>query len=562
MDAPTPDRPSPNQPSASLQDHLPHWEQLRQHRQDWQLSLSDLFAQDAERASDFSTEVGPLLLDYSKSHLTRDTLDLLLKLADDCHLPEQIRKLLSGDSVNNTEKRPAWHSALRQTPDSSLPPARVADEIADTQKRMAQLVQQLHNQQWLGYSGKPISDVVNIGIGGSDLGPRMVCSALMDFHKPGIQVHFVANIDGAEIHHTLRDLNPETTLFIVASKSFTTLETLANATCARQWMTEANCPDEQLKQHFIAISTNLEKATEFGIDANNILPMWDWVGGRYSLWSAIGLPIAIAVGWSNFEQLLSGASAMDEHFHNAELRHNMPVIMALITFWYSQCWGAQSQAVLPYCHQLQRLPDFLQQLDMESLGKGVNRDGQSVDYPTGIAIWGTEESNGQHSFHQLFHQGTSLIPVDFIASLKPNHPHTEQHRQLLACCLSQSQALLEGKSLATAKDELKQSGLANDEIETLAPHKVIPGNRPSNTLLLDQLTPNALGHLIALYEHKIYTLSVLLNINAFDQWGVELGKQLGTVIDSALVNGELPDEWDNSTRQLAERITRNAGWET
>lgn len=548
------DTTQPSTTAQPLSAHLPNSNSLKQHRLHWQASLSDLFQQDPQRAEKLSVEVGPLFLDYSKSHLTEETFHHLLKLANDCDLQSRIRELLTGAEVNNTEERPAWHSALRQKTDSTIKPASVQPDVDAAKRQMATFVKQLHQQQWLGFSGEVITDVVNIGIGGSDLGPRMVAKALSDYRHPNVKVHFVANIDGAEIHHQLKVLNPETTLFIIASKSFNTLETLENAKTARQWIKRGGCDNKQLKQHFVAISTNLEKATKFGIDAKNIFPLWDWVGGRYSLWSAIGLPIAIAVGWKNFEELLDGAAAMDEHFYNADLRDNMPVILAFITFWYSQYWDAKSQAVLPYCHQLQRFPDFLQQLDMESLGKGVNRHGQKIDYTTGIAIWGTEGSNGQHSFHQLFHQGTQMIPVDFISTLKPNHPHAHQHQQLLACCLSQSQALLEGKPLKTARKELADEGKTAEQIEQLAAHKVIPGDRPSNTLLLDQLTPYSLGSLIALYEHKVYALSVLLNINAFDQWGVELGKQLGTTLAEALDKGHVPGRWDSSTRQLAQRI--------
>jgi glucose-6-phosphate isomerase len=535
---------------AELSQHLPSFPKLQQHRQQWQSSLAELFADNPDRARQMTLEMGPILLDYSKSHLTEDTLSLLLQLTREAGLEQAIKALLNGESVNNTEDRPAWHSLLRAG--SSL--TREGADVEETQKKMAAFVEQVHSGNWKGYENDTITDVVNIGIGGSDLGPRMVCKALCDYHQQPVKVHFVANIDGAEIFHTLKNLNPKTTLFIVASKSFTTLETLENATTARQWMLDAGCAEDQLQHHFVAISTNLAKATAFGINSDNIFPMWDWVGGRYSLWSAIGLPIALAVGWEHFQQLLAGAGAMDDHFAEAPFEANMPVLLALLTFWYSQCWGAQSQAVLPYCHQLQRLPDYMQQLDMESLGKCVNREGTPVDYPTGIAIWGTEESNGQHSFHQLFHQGTAMIPVDFIATLKPNHPHQGQHRQLLGCCLSQSQALLAGKSLQQAEQELRDEGRSEDDVQRLASHKVIPGNRPSNTLLLDRLTPNSLGSLIALYEHKVYVLSVLLNINAYDQWGVELGKQLGVQIDKALVSGELPDSWDSSTKGLAERI--------
>lgn len=541
---------------ATLSQHLPRWETLSGHKKAWTSTIKELFQLDPHRAEHYSLTVGPLLLDYSKSHLNETTLKHLLALAEDCKLSRAIQDLLSGEPVNNTENRPAWHSALRHKANADAPLTAVEEEIHSTKVKMAAFVHKLHNGGLQGHSGKTITDVVNIGIGGSDLGPRMVCKALSDFHQPRVNVHFIANIDGAEIHHTLKQLNPATTLFIVASKSFTTLETLENAKAARQWIVSNGCSINKLKHHFIAISTNVTRAMEFGIDEENIFPMWDWVGGRYSLWSAIGLPIALAVGWNAFEELLEGAAQMDEHFASAPLKHNMPVLMAFITFWYGQCWGAKSQAVLPYCHLLQRFPDFLQQLDMESLGKAVNRQGQPVAYPTGLALWGTEGSNGQHSFHQLFHQGTQMIPVDFITTLKPNHPYPNLHQQLLASCLSQSQALLEGKTLAQAKQELLDSGLSKAEADQLAPHKVISGDRPSNTLVLDQLNPRSLGCLIALYEHKVYALSVLLNINAFDQWGVELGKELSTAISAAVQAGKLPGNWDSSTRMLAERILK------
>ena len=541
---------------ATLSQHLPHWETLLGHKKAWNSTIKELFQLDPHRAERYSLAAGSLVLDYSKNHLNETTLKHLVSLADDCQLSQAIQDLLQGEPVNTTENRPAWHSALRQRQDPESPLTPTQKEIRATKAQMADFVQKIHSGEWQGHSGKAITDVVNIGIGGSDLGPRMVCKALSDFHLPQVNMHFVANIDGAEIYHTLKQLNPASTLFIVASKSFSTLETLENAKAARQWIVSDGCSISKLKQHFVAISTNLKSAIEFGIDEENIFTMWDWVGGRYSLWSAIGLPIAIAVGWQAFEELLDGAADMDEHFGSAELKRNMPVLLAFITFWYSQCWDAKSQAVLPYSHQLQGFPDFLQQLDMESLGKSVNRQGKPVAYPTGLALWGTEGSNGQHSFHQLFHQGTQTVPLDFIAILQPNHPYTNQNQQLLASCLSQSQALLEGKTLAQAKQELIDSGLSKAEAELLAPHKVVLGNRPSNTLVMEQLTPRSLGSLIALYEHKVYVLSVLLNINAFDQWGVELGKQLSTAIGQVFQGGELPSGWDSSTRSLAQRILK------
>lgn len=545
-----------NCPMADLNDHLPSWSAvLKENAQ--QHSIQNLFSQDPERATKFSCRSNELFLDYSKSHLSTKTRALLIDVAREAKLDRAINNLLGGAKVNSTENRAAWHTLLRhpstKTDENSSPEAQA---VKTAKSQMKTFVDSLTQGPWRGFNDKRITDVVNIGIGGSDLGPRMVSRSLCDFHQEDIKVHFVANIDGAEIFHTLNKLNPEQTLFIVASKSFTTQETLANATTARQWLLEHHCPEDQLHKHIVAISTNTRAACNFGIAEENIFPMWDWVGGRYSLWSTIGLPIAIAVGWDNFEELLAGAHSMDQHFHNTEFSENMPVLLALLTFWYNQCQNSRSQAILPYCHQLNLLPDFLQQLDMESVGKGVNLDGQKIGYSTGLIIWGTEESNGQHSFHQLFHQGTQVVPIDFIATLNPNHPLDSQHQQLLINCLSQGQALMQGKTLATAYDELIAAGKSSSEANALAPHKVIDGNKPSNTIIMNRMTPKALGELIALYEHKVFCLSVLLNVNAFDQWGVELGKQLSQEITQALDDNCIPSHWDSSTRQLAEMILK------
>jgi len=541
---------------ADLNDYLPSWSAvLKENAQ--QHSIQELFTQDPERAKDFSCRSDELFLDYSKSHLSPKTRSLLADVAREAGLAEAISNLLRGEKVNSTEGRAAWHTLLRQpTVNVNANSSPEAQAVKAAQTQMKAFVEDLTQGPWRGFSEQRITDVVNIGIGGSDLGPRMVSRALCDYHQASINVHFVANIDGAEIFHTLNKLDPERTLFIVASKSFTTQETLANAATARQWLLDHHCPQEQLHKHLVAISTNTEAACSFGIAKENIFPMWDWVGGRYSLWSTIGLPIAIAAGWNNFEELLAGAHSMDQHFSDAELTENMPVLLALLTFWYNQCQNSRSQAILPYCHQLHLLPDFLQQLDMESVGKGVNLDGQKIGYSTGLIIWGTEEGNGQHSFHQLFHQGTQVVPVDFIATLKPNHPLDNQHQQLLINCLSQGQALMQGKTLATAYDELVAAGKSSSEANTLAPHKVIDGNKPSNTIVMERMTPRALGELVALYEHKVFCLSVLLNVNAFDQWGVELGKQLSKEIAQALDDNCIPSHWDSSTQQLAEMILK------
>ncbi|MEX2366386.1 MAG: glucose-6-phosphate isomerase, partial [Pseudohongiellaceae bacterium] len=391
---------------------------------------------------------------------------------------------------------------------------------------MEQFVNAVTEGEWTGYSGRAITDIVNIGIGGSDLGPAMVYQALHPYHLPGISCHFVSNVDPAHLEQTLLGLNPETTLFVIASKSFTTLETSQNANAARQWFLDSHADEKALAQHFVAVSANIDKAVAFGIDQGNIFPMWDWVGGRYSLWSAIGLPVALGIGFDNFHALLKGAHAMDEHFRTAPLMQNMPVIMALLNIWYLNFFAAESQVILPYEQNLHLFPAFLQQLDMESLGKSVKKDGTPVHWNTGAIVWGSAGTNGQHSFHQLLHQGTHLIPADFIASVQTHYDHAEQNQHLLANCFAQSQALMLGKPLQQAITELAAQGLDDASIEALAPHKVIPGNRPSNTIIMASLCPETLGALVAAYENKVYVQSVILQINAFDQWGVELGKTM------------------------------------
>lgn len=523
---------------------------LKSHQQQQKWSLRDLFASDAQRAQRFSAEAAGIYLDYSKNHLRNDTLQLLLDYAEQTGLREQIGALLSGAEINNTEHRPALHSALRFQGQAQTEHEQA---VADCRKQMQKFAEKIHSGSWLGFSGGPIRHIVNIGIGGSDLGPRMVVEALRPWQRENIAVHFVANIDGADLSDTMAKLPAENTLFIVASKSFSTLETRQNALSARRWMLDAGCTEADLAKHFVAVSSNIVAAQDFGIAAENIFPMWNWVGGRYSLWSAIGLPIALACGYETYEQLLAGAHAMDEHFAGAPLQENLPVLLALIHFWYRQCWGTGSQVVLPYAQRLAKFPAWLQQLDMESLGKGVARDGHQLQYPSGSVIWGTEGSNGQHSFHQLLHQGTDLIPADFIAVKEPTSELREQHQWLLACCISQSQALLRGKSLHEARQELEEQGYTHREAHALAPHKVVPGNRPSNTLVIERLDPFNLGALLALYEHKVFVHGCLLGINPFDQWGVELGKLLGGKVHEA-IGGEAPEDWDGSTRNLLQRL--------
>lgn len=537
----------------TLADLYSDWDKVQAHAQAWQKrTLKDAFDADRNRAARYSVGAAGLELDFSKNHIDDETLQLLMGVADQANLKAAIKKLLRGDHVNNTEDRPALHSALRF---QGKPQTAEHQEVKATLDKMAKLIKSVHSGEWKGYKGEKITDVVNIGIGGSDLGPRMITKALTPFHTGDVKVHFVANIDGAEIHDLTRGLNPSTTLFLVASKSFSTLETLENSLTARKWMLDNGCAQDQLAKHFIAISSKVEKAVEFGIAAENVYPIWDWVGGRYSLWSAIGMPIAFAIGMDNFNKLRAGAAAMDDHFAEAPLERNIPALMGLLMFWYSSCLGTDTQAILPYAYHLQLLPAYLQQLEMESNGKSVTKSGERVDYQTGSIVWGTEGTNGQHSFHQLLHQGTTMVPIDFIATLQAHHPLDHQHKFLFANCVAQSQALMTGRDQATSEAEMRAQGMSDEQIAELAPHKVHPGNRPSNTILMDKLTPETLGALIAAYEHKVYTLGVLWNINSFDQWGVELGKLLGTHVATAIDTTDIPSDWDSSTQTLVKKFT-------
>lgn len=512
----------------------PAWQSLRRHAAQFQqpdFRLDSLFAQAGDRFDRFSVEADGLLLDYSKNYLDEDTLSLLLELARERDLAGAISAMFAGEKINNTEHRPALHVALREPVAECRYP-----EVAETLARMERFVAAVHDGEWLGHNGERITDVVNIGIGGSDLGPAMVVDALADFAHPGLRVHFVSNVDPSHLDTTLRALEPQTTLFIVASKSFTTLETRQNAEAARRWLLAAAGDESAVARHFVASTSNLEAATDFGIDGNNLFPLWDWVGGRYSLWSAIGLPIALAVGMDHFRELLRGARHMDTHFRSAEPGQNLPVILGLLTVWYTGLFAAHSTAVVPYSQRLGQMPAFLQQLYMESLGKRVQRDGSPVHTPTGEVLWGTAGTNGQHSYFQLLHQGTAFIPVDFIACARPGpDADVDAHRHLLANCLSQSLALMQG-----AEDD--------------NPHKQVPGNKPSNTLLLERLDPFHLGSLIALYEHKVYVQSVIWNINAFDQWGVELGKKLSRTLYTSLGDSRAAAELDASSAGLIARI--------
>lgn len=508
--------------------------------------IRSLFEQDPRRVENYSLSAAGLRFDYSKHLLDDPARAALLQLAQDSGMHAAIAALFRGEPVNNTEARPALHMALR-SPHRNTPEEQAVHAALERMERFASAVQQ---GQWTGHSGQRITDIVNIGIGGSDLGPAMVYEALTPFRLPQLRCHFVSNVDPVHLEQTLAGLDPARTLFVIASKTFTTVETMLNAQAARAWMLAAGATPADLARHFVAVSAKVDKAVAFGIAPESVFPMWDWVGGRYSLWSAIGLSLVLGLGMPAFRALLAGAHAMDEHFRSAPFAANMPVLMALLNLWYGNFLGAQSKVILPYAQNLQLLPAFLQQLDMESLGKRVQRDGSILNTDSGSILWGSAGTNGQHSFHQLLHQGSLLIPADFIAVLHSASTNREQQLQLLANCFAQSQALMDGKSAEAALQELLAQGLAPAEAAALAPHKAIAGNRPSSTLVLQQLTPETLGALTALYEHKVYAHSVLLGINAFDQWGVELGKVLGTGIHAALTAPEACSAFDASTNTL------------
>lgn len=532
---------------------LPAWQALQQHRAEMVgFSMREAFAADTRRYQRFSLDSCGLLLDYSKNLIDERSLELLIQLAEQAGLQESIANLFNGEQVNASEGRAALHTALRSPIGRRLlvDGHDIIPEVHRVLNQVTELVSRIHSGLWRGYSEKPIKEVVNIGIGGSFLGPQLVSEALRPFTQRGVRCHYLANIDGSEFRELTARLNPETTLFIVSSKSFGTLETLKNTLAARDWYLAMGGPEEELHRHFIAVTSNRKAAIEFGIGEENIFPMWDWVGGRYSLWSAIGLPIALAIGVSNFKELLAGAYAMDEHFTQAPLAENMPVLMALLGIWYTNFWGAQSHAILPYDHYLRNFTKHLQQLDMESNGKSVRQDGTPLDIATGPIIWGGVGCNGQHAYHQLLHQGRLLVPADFIVPVNSYNPLSDHHQWLFANCLSQAQALMQGKTREEAEAELRAKGLSEDEVQRLAPHKVIPGNRPSNILVMNRIAPFNLGALVALYEHKVFVQSAIWGINAFDQWGVELGKELATGLQPIVEGKASAEGRDGSTAGL------------
>jgi glucose-6-phosphate isomerase len=513
--------------------------------------MRDLFAADPRRFQRFSLRFGDVLLDYSKNRITEETLRLLLELAREADLERWRERMFSGDEINNTEGRAVLHVALRNTLDRPIfvDGQDVMPEVVRVREQMRGFSDAVRSGAWRGQTGERITDVVNIGIGGSDLGPVMVTEALKPYQQPGLGVHFVSNVDGTHIAETLKPLRPEKTLFIVASKTFTTQETLTNALTARGWLVGA-LGESAVARHFVALSTNEPAVSAFGIDPANMFAFWDWVGGRFSLWSAIGLSIAVAIGMDRFDELLAGGRAMDEHFRTAPLDANMPVLLALIGVWNSNFLGAETYAVLPYDQYLHRLPAYLQQADMESNGKYVTRDGKRVDYKTGPVLFGEPGTNGQHSFYQLIHQSTRLVPCDFIAPARSHNPIGEHHAILLSNFFAQTEALMRGKTEAEVRRELESQGLSGEPLEALVPHKVFDGNRPSNSVLVRVVDPYTLGMLIALYEHKIFTQGIIWRINSFDQWGVELGKQLAKVILPELENDAVIGSHDASTNGL------------
>ena len=540
---------------------LPAYAQLKAHFDATQSThMRDLFAQNPERFNQFSLYFEDMLVDFSKNRVTAETMTLLRQLAEQAGITEAIGKMFSGDKINGTEDRAVLHVALRNR---SNTPIQVDGEdvmpgINAVLDHMRDFSEQIGSGTWKGHTGEVITDIVNIGIGGSDLGPVMVTEALKPYRtggpeRPNIRVHFVSNVDGVHISETLQQVRAETTLFMIASKTFTTQETMTNANSARQWFLAHGGTTEGIARHFVAISTNEQAVTAFGIDPKNRFGFWDWVGGRYSLWSAIGLSIACYIGFDNFADLLAGAHAMDEHFRDAPPEQNIPVTLALLGIWYNNFYGAQSQAILPYDQYMHRFAAYFQQGDMESNGKSVDRNGQPVDYQTGPVIWGEPGTNGQHAFYQLIHQGTKLIPCDFIAPAVSQRPLGNHHMLLLSNFFAQTEALMNGKTEAEAADELQKAGKTADEIAQIAPFKAFSGNRPTNSFLFKKLTPRVLGSLIAMYEHKIFTQGVIWNIFSFDQWGVELGKQLASKILPELATDAPVTSHDSSTNGLINR---------
>ncbi len=529
------------------------WQALVEHSVDMKgLHLRDLFAKDKERFSAYSFELPDMLIDFSKNIISKQTVQHLVKLAGECKLKSAIDAMYNGELINETEKRSVLHVALRNFSGKPVYAAGndIMDDVKRVQNQMKEFCNQVHGGTWKGYSGKQIKYIVNIGIGGSDLGPVMVTEALKPYWQKDIQTYFVSNIDASHITEVLKKINAEETLFLIASKTFTTQETMTNAHTARAWFLQTAGDEMHIAKHFIALSTNEKDVVQFGIDKQNMFAFWDWVGGRYSLWSAIGLSIALTVGYENFEHLLKGAHKIDEHFSTESFEKNVPVLMALISLWYINFFNSQSEAILPYDQYLHRFAAYLQQANMESNGKSVDRNGEPVTYATGPVVWGEPGTNGQHAFYQLIHQGTNLIPCDFIAPAQTHNAVGDHHSILLSNFFAQTEALMNGKREEEVEEELLKEGKNNEQVAKLTPFKIFAGNKPTTSILIKKLTPFTLGALIALYEHKIFVQGVIWNVYSFDQWGVELGKQLANKILPQLKTDEEVSSHDASTNGL------------
>lgn len=529
------------------------WQKIQSHFEKMKsVQMQELFANDNNRAEKMHMQWNDFLVDYSKNIATQETIDLLLELAHQVDLKDAISKYFKGDLINQTEDRAVLHTALRATENSAVmvDGINVMPEIFSVKNKIKNFSNEVISGERKGFSGKQFTDIVNIGIGGSDLGPAMIVEALQ-FYKNHLNVHFVSNVDGDHVNEVIKKLNPETTLFVIVSKTFTTQETLSNAETIRSWFLQS-ATQEDVAKHFVAVSTNIKKVTEFGINPVNVFPMWDWVGGRFSLWSAVGLSVSLAVGFDNFDKLLKGANDMDEHFKNESFDKNIPVILALLSIWYNNFFGAESEALIPYTQYLQKLAPYLQQGIMESNGKSIGRDGKPVNYQTGTIIWGEPGTNSQHAFFQLIHQGTKLIPTDFIGFKEALYGNKDHHDKLMSNFFAQTEALLMGKTEAQVKTEFEAQGITAEKAAFLVPFKVFSGNKPTNTLLINKLTPETLGALVALYEHKIFVQGVIWNIFSYDQWGVELGKQLANTILEEIVTKKVTQH-DSSTTFLLKK---------
>ncbi|MFD2563370.1 glucose-6-phosphate isomerase [Aquimarina rubra] len=529
------------------------WEALQNHYEDIKHShLKDLFAKSPDRSEKFSIEWKDFYVDYSKNRIDETTKKLLIDLAKEVQLDKAIQSYFEGEAINETENRAVLHTALRAPSSNTVnvDGKNVVPEVSDVKNKIKTFCDKVINGELKGYTNKPFTDIVNIGIGGSDLGPAMITESL-EYYKNHLKVHFISNVDGDHVHQNLKDLDPETTLFVVVSKTFSTQETLSNATTARSWFIK-QASQEAVSKHFVAVSSNIPNVTKFGIDSDNIFPLWDWVGGRFSLWSAVGLSISLSVGYKNFESLLVGAHEMDEHFKTADFEENLPVVLGLLSIWYNNFFGAESEAVIPYSQYLHRLPAYLQQGIMESNGKSVDRNGNPIDYQTGTIIWGEPGTNAQHAFFQLIHQGTKLIPAEFIGFKHSLFEDKDHQDKLMANFFAQTEALMNGKTEAEVLDELKSKNLPEDKLKQLVPFKIFTGNKPTTTVLINKLTPKSLGALVSMYEQRIFVQGVIWNIFSYDQWGVELGKQLATKILNEIDNSQISDH-DSSTKTLLKK---------